>query len=74
MRKLALKIDDLTVETFHVGSESSRSGTVIAAEFNSFEPCTQVHCTQVGVTCYSCAPCVSDTGNCLCTDSRHEIC
>ncbi len=52
MKKLALKLDDLRVDTFHASSpEPSSRGTVQAQEDTFFWPCQTGTCKSCDLNC-----------------------
>jgi hypothetical protein len=53
MRKLALKIDDLSVETFHPGPETPVRGTVVGASESDQTACAEFTCGANTQCCYS---------------------
>ncbi|HEX6912706.1 MAG TPA: hypothetical protein VF142_20025 [Longimicrobium sp.] len=53
MRKLALKLDDLSVETFQPGLETPVRGTVVGAGDSAQTACPDFSCAANTQCCYS---------------------
>lgn len=65
MRKLALRLDDLSVETFHPASETPVRGTVVAAADSDPTACADTQCcySAIGTCPETCLnTCGCDTG------------
>ncbi|HLM67641.1 MAG TPA: hypothetical protein VK358_08950 [Longimicrobium sp.] len=68
MRKISLKIDDLTVESFSTaGGEGRKQGTVRGHDWSEWEECTQMDgCNSGESLCATCDEgCPADTQTCF---------